>query len=102
MRVTSLVGAVLLALAPALQSHAQTPNGPPAANSDQQATSGSSKRAACEASTQALKGQNKRDQMQLCLAHARIDCLKQAVDQKLFGNQRTNFVKSCMGEPSAK
>ena len=95
MRLSSLVGALLLGLAPVLQAQAQTP---PTASSDQQASSGLTKRAACEASTQAPKGQNKRDQMQLCLAQARIDCLKQAVDQKMFGKQRTDFVRSCMGE----
>ena len=102
MRVLSLVGALALALAPALQTYAQTPPGPSAPGSDQQATSGSTKRAACETSTQARKGQNKREQMQLCLAQARIDCLKRAVDQKMLGKQRTDFVRSCMGEEASK
>jgi hypothetical protein len=100
MRVSLLVGALALALGPALTS-AQTPPGL-APSLDQQATSGSTKRTECEASTQARKGQNKRDQVQLCLAQARIGCLKQAVDQKMFGKQRTDFVKSCMGEQPAK
>ena len=100
MRVSVLVGA--LALVPALQTYAQTPPGLPVTNSNQQASSGSTRRAACEASTRALKGQNKREQMQLCLSQARIDCLKQAVGQKMFGKQRTDFVRSCMGEQAAK
>jgi hypothetical protein len=95
MRLSTLAGAFVLALAPVLQVQAQTP---PTASSDQQASPGSTKRAACEASMQAANSQNKREQMQLCLAQARIDCLKQAVDQKMFGKQRTDFVKSCMGE----
>jgi hypothetical protein len=95
MRFSSLVGALILALAPVHQAEAQTP---PTASSNQQASSDSGKRAACEASTQASKGQNKRDQLQLCLSQARIDCLKQAVDQKMFGKQRSDFVRSCMGE----
>lgn len=102
MRVSSLVGALALALVPALQTYAQTPPGLPATSSNQQASSGLTKRAACEASTQARKGQNKREQMQLCLSQARIDCLKQAVGQKMFGKQRTDFVRSCMGEQAAK
>ncbi len=102
MRVSSLVGAMVLALGPALQSYAQTPPGAPAASLDQQAPSGSTKRAACEASTQARSGLNKREQMQLCLSQARIACLKQAVDQKMFGKQRTDFVRNCMGEQAAK
>jgi hypothetical protein len=32
-----------------------------------------------------LKGQERRDQIQLCVAQARIDCLKQAIDQKIVG-----------------
>jgi parvulin-like peptidyl-prolyl isomerase len=55
------------------------------------------KRAACQSSTQALKGQDKRDQMQLCMAQAHLDCLKQAIDQKITGPQRKDFVKSCAG-----
>ena len=46
MRVSSLVGAMVLALAPALQSYAQTPPGAPAASLDRQAPPGSTKRAA--------------------------------------------------------
>ena len=55
------------------------------------------KRAACQSSAKALKGQDKRDQIQLCMAQARLDCLKQAVEQKITGVQRKDFVKSCAG-----
>ena len=34
------------------------------------------KRVACLATTASLQGQDKRDQLQLCLAQARLDCLK--------------------------
>jgi hypothetical protein len=34
--------------------------------------------------------------MQLCMAQARLDCLKQAIDQKIVGPQRKDFVKSCV------
>ena len=53
------------------------------------------KRAACQTTTAALKGQDKRDQMQLCMAQAHLDCLKQAIDQKITGPQRKDFVKTC-------
>jgi hypothetical protein len=101
MRVSSVTGALALALAIVMPAYAQTPSRPPAANSGQQQAA-MSKRAACEASTPAQKGSDNRDQMQLCLAQARIDCLKQAIDQKLFGKPRTDFVKNCMGEQPAK
>ncbi len=37
-----------------------------------------------------------RDQMQLCVAQARVECLKQAIDQKLRGTARRMYVKSCV------
>ena len=55
------------------------------------------KRVGCLATTQNLKGQDKRDQMQLCLAQARLDCLKQAIDQKVVGENRKTFIKTCVG-----
>jgi hypothetical protein len=36
--------------------------------------------------------------MQLCLAQARVDCLKQAIDQKIANDKRRDFIKSCMRE----
>ncbi|MDA9434525.1 hypothetical protein [Bradyrhizobium sp. CCBAU 51627] len=55
------------------------------------------KRMACLSSTQNLKGQDKRDQMQLCMAQARLDCLKQAIDQKVVGEARRTAIKDCVG-----
>jgi hypothetical protein len=37
-----------------------------------------------------------RDQMQLCVAQARVECLKQAIDQKIRGAARRVYVKSCV------
>ena len=56
-----------------------------------------SKRVNCLATTANLKGQDKRDQMQLCMAQARLDCLKQAIDQKVVGETRKTFIKTCVG-----
>jgi len=74
---------------------AQTPPAPaaPAATEPVPAT----KRVGCLATTQGLKGQDKRDQMQLCMAQARTDCLKQAIDQKLVGEARKSAIKTCVG-----
>jgi len=55
------------------------------------------KRVTCLGTTASLKGQDKRDQLQLCLAQARVDCLKQAIDQKVVGEPRKSFIKTCMG-----
>jgi hypothetical protein len=35
--------------------------------------------------------------MQLCMAQARVDCLKQAIDQKVVGETRKTFIKTCVG-----
>ena len=55
------------------------------------------KRVTCLATSQSLKGQDKRDQMQLCMAQARLDCLKQAIDQKMVGEARRSAIKTCVG-----
>jgi hypothetical protein len=54
------------------------------------------KKLACQTASQAVKGQARQDQMQLCMMQARLDCLKQAIDQNLVGPQRKDFVKSCV------
>lgn len=56
------------------------------------------KRETCRQSVAAkgLHRQDARDQLQLCVAKARVDCLQQAIDQKLRGNVRRVFVKSCV------
>jgi len=55
------------------------------------------KKLACQSASQAMKGQARQDQMQLCMMQARLDCLKQAIDQNIVGPQRKDFVKSCVG-----
>ena len=42
-----------------------------------------------------LQGQERQDQIQLCRAQAHLDCLKQAIDQKIVGPERKDFVKNC-------
>ncbi len=38
-----------------------------------------------------------RDQLQLCVAQARVECLQQAIEQKIHaGTQRRVFVKGCL------
>jgi hypothetical protein len=56
------------------------------------------KRETCRQSVSAkhLNKSQARDQMQLCVARARVDCLQQAIDQKLRGAARRVYVKSCV------
>ncbi len=47
-------------------------------------------------SSKGLRRQDARDQLQICVAKARLDCLQQAIDAKVRGNARRVFVKSCV------
>ncbi|WP_076864617.1 hypothetical protein [Bradyrhizobium mercantei] len=92
-------GSLLVSAAALAQS---TPAPAPAAAPAQESSSAAApvpgaKRAACQSAAKALKGQDRHDQMQLCMAQAHLDCLKQAIDQKIVGPQRKEFVKSCAG-----
>ena len=87
-------GVLILAIAAYAQSTTSTPAVP--SNPAPAAPVPSGKRFACKTASQALQGQEKKDQIQLCMAQARLDCLKQAIDQKIVGPQRRDFVKSCM------
>ncbi len=85
-------GLMCLIVAPVF---AQTPPPAPAPAATEPVPA--TKRVACLATTQGLKGQDKKDQMQLCMAQARTDCLKQAIDQKLVGEARKSAIKTCVG-----
>jgi hypothetical protein len=52
----------------------------------------------CRASAQTLQDQDKKDQIELCVAEARLDCLKQAIAKKVVGPERRDFIKTCMTE----
>ena len=69
----------------------------PAAPAANAAPSPGAKKLACQTASEAVKGQARKDQMQLCMMQARLDCLKQAIDQNIVGPQRKDFVKSCAG-----
>ena len=56
-----------------------------------------SRRMACAAAARGTQGQEHQDQMQLCMAQAHLDCLKQAIDQKITGDERKEFVRTCIG-----
>jgi hypothetical protein len=57
-----------------------------------------SKRDACRQKIAAkhLKHRDARDRMQLCVAEARVECLKQAIDRHVHPSQRRLFVRSCI------
>jgi hypothetical protein len=91
--------AASLALAPAALAQTAPASAPAVAapaNSAVAVPVALGKRMACLAASQAKQGQDKKDQMQLCMEQARLDCLKQAIEQKIVGPQRKDFVKSCV------
>jgi hypothetical protein len=91
------VGTLGLAIAAFAQSSAPSPTPAVQTNAAPAAPVSPSKRFACRAASQAAQGQDRQDQMQLCMAQARLDCLKQAIDQKIVGPQRRDFVRTCVG-----
>ena len=52
---------------------------------------------ACVTAARGTQGQEHQDQMQLCMAQAHLDCLKQAIDQKITGDERKEFMRTCVG-----
>jgi hypothetical protein len=78
------------------QATPTTPTADPAAAANP--STGGGKRAECLVAAQGKKGQDRQDELQLCLAQGHVDCLKQAIDQKVIGPQRKDFIKNCMRE----
>jgi hypothetical protein len=98
LRVMIAAGSLSLATAGLAQSANTAPPAPAAQDNQAPAASpAGGKRSACQTSAQGMKGQERQDQMQLCMAQAHLDCLKQAIDQKIVGPQRRDFMKTCMG-----
>ncbi|WP_342725861.1 hypothetical protein AAFG07_02500 [Bradyrhizobium sp. B097] len=99
--VVALVSAGSLLVSVAAFAQSTSTPAPPAAPAQENTSAAApvpgAKRAACQSAAKALKGQDRHDQMQLCMAQAHLDCLKQAIDQKIVGPQRKDFVKSCAG-----
>jgi hypothetical protein len=92
---SGIVAAGVLTLAIAAYAQSTTSNPGVPSNPAPAAPVPSGKRFACKTASQALQGQERKDQVQLCMAQARLDCLKQAIDQKIVGPQRRDFVRSC-------
>jgi hypothetical protein len=93
-----VIGSSLTLAAIALAQTGTTPADPapaPVSTSAAAVPVPSGKRFACRAASLAMKGQEQRDQMQLCMMQARLDCLKQAIDQKIVGPERKDFLNSC-------
>ena len=93
-----IIGSSLTLAAFALAQSSTVPTSPAPASVNTSAAAvpvPKGKRFACKAASQAMKGQEQHDQMELCMMQARLDCLKQAIDQKIVGSKRKDFLKTC-------
>ncbi len=101
-----VLAAAVISMGVSSSAFAQTPPAAPTAPSTAPATASPAappadggKRIACRQSvtSKGLRGQDARDQMTLCMAEGQVDCVKQAISQKVVGPQRKDFLKTCMG-----
>ena len=97
------IDALAQSASPSLNPPSTGPSAPPSAPVVQTVTAPAvpvnpSRRFTCRAAAQKYQGQDRADQMQLCMAQAHLDCLRQAIDQKVVGPQRRDFVQNCVGE----
>jgi hypothetical protein len=106
MKIVAMAGLVVILISSAVLAQSNTPAPPSAPEATPTISNNTGapepvptgKRMTCRNSAQALQGQDKRDQMQLCMEQARLDCLKQAIAKKVIGPQRRDFIKTCMTE----
>jgi hypothetical protein len=52
-----------------------------------------------KAQSQGLRGQAARDAIQICVEEQRLACVKEAVEKKIVGESRRDFVRACAGRP---
>jgi hypothetical protein len=92
------LGLLVFTVAPA---YCQTPSAaPPAASGKAAPAAAGVKRADCRTAALSLRGEKQdwMDQYQLCMAQARIDCLKEAIAKKVVEReQRRDYIKNCLG-----
>jgi hypothetical protein len=93
---------------PAPDASTPAPEGAPPAKAPARAKAAPSpgealRRKACRRQVdQSLKGPDLNDAMQICMAEARLNCLKQAVGDKVRGKKREAFMSSCGGSEAKK
>jgi hypothetical protein len=52
-----------------------------------------------QAQSKGLRGQAARDAMEICMEEQRLACTKEAVEKKVVGAARRDFIRSCAGRP---
>ena len=83
---------------PLPQAIASAPNDSRAVMAEVTAPGKMGKRETCRqtVSSKSLGRREARDQMQICIAKARLDCLTQAIDAKVRNSARRAYVKTCV------
>jgi hypothetical protein len=63
-----------------------------------------SPRVGCRAAARekGLRGQPLRDAVQLCVAERRLACVKEAIERKIVGKERREFVRACAARPGGQ
>ena len=94
-----LAGFTTAAAAQTAPAAAPAPSAAPSAASSVPAPSTPPADCRGQAQSKGLRGQAARDAIQVCVEEQRLACVKEAVDKKIVGEQRREFVRACAGRP---
>lgn len=95
----SIAMLVLSADRPTIAQRASTPKaGPDSAAREGRRLALRKKAASCrkDGAGKGLREQDLRDHVAVCVQEARLACLKQAIAQKIRGQERINFIDKCL------
>jgi hypothetical protein len=94
-----LAGFTTAAAAQTAPAPAPAPSAAPPAASNVPAPSTPPADCRGQAQSKGLRGQAARDAIQVCVEEQRLACVKEAVEKKIVGQQRREFVRACAGRP---
>jgi hypothetical protein len=95
----SIAALLLSAGRPTLAQPASGPTaGPDSATKEGRRAALQKKAASCrkDGAGKGLREQDLRDHVAVCVQEARLACLKQAIEQKIRGQQRVSFIDKCL------
>ena len=94
-----LAGFTTAAAAQTAPAPAPAPSAAPPAASNVPAPSTPPADCRGQAQSKGLRGQAARDAIQGCVEEQRLACVKEAVEKKIVGEHRREFVRTCAGRP---
>ena len=95
----SIAALLLSADRPTIAQPASSPNaGPDSAAREGRRAALQKKAATCrkDGAGKGLREQDLREHVYVCVQEARLVCLKQAIEQKIRGRDRVNFIDKCL------